>query len=237
MKILRALASVLLAVSMATAPVFAMNWEMKKSIQHQAMHEIVMLFTDEETGKEQGALCTAYAVGPHTLMTAQHCDVGAKEVYVDPVSRDTVKDHTSPHFEIVDKEFDREDHMLLDLKGENFKATIDNRGYTATGVRAPVQGEMIHWWGNPAGIRDQYREGRVMGQAKWDVQESPDNDPIDGPSVWLVEAPAIGGDSGSAVFGEDGRLVGIVTFSIAGGHVMGMFPIQFSPEQIQNSLK
>lgn len=195
-----------------------------------------MLFTDEQ-GEQRGALCTAYAVGPHTLMTAQHCDVGSATVFVDPISREAVKQHQSPEYQIVDKEFDHEDHMLLDLKGANFKATIEARGYVKDGVRLPKQGERIHWWGNPGGQRDQYREGVVMGAAAWNVEDSPENEKIDGPVVYFVEAPAIGGDSGSAVFGEDGHVVGIVTFSLAGGHVMGMFPVQFSPEQIQNALK
>jgi hypothetical protein len=233
MSALRLLASLVLAVSLAVSPVFAVNAKIRVAIEHQSMHEIVMTFTDAD-GKH-GALCTAYAVGPHTLMTAEHCDVKSDSVFVDPISLQEIRDNKISPVKIVDREFDGQDHMLLDLAGVNFKQIVEVRGYSAQGPRLPLQGERIHWWGNPGGMRDQYREGIVTGVIPWDVKDSPEGQRMEGPVLYLTQAPAIGGDSGSAVFGDDGRVVGIVTFGIYDG-IMGMFPIQFTPAQIANSL-
>jgi hypothetical protein len=233
MSALRLLASLVLAVSLAVSPVFAVNANIRVAIEHQSMHEIVMTFTDAD-GKH-GALCTAYAVGPHTLMTAEHCDVKSDSVFVDPISLQEIRDNKISPVKIVDREFDGQDHMLLDLAGVNFKQIVEVRGYSAQGPRLPLQGERIHWWGNPGGMRDQYREGIVTGVIPWDVKDSPEGQRMEGPVLYLTQATAIGGDSGSAVFGDDGRVVGIVTFGIYDG-IMGMFPIQFTPAQIANSL-
>jgi hypothetical protein len=234
MSALRLLASLVLAVSLAVSPVFAVNAKIRVAIEHQSMHEIVMTFTDAD-GKH-GALCTAYAVGPHTLMTAEHCDVKSDSVFVDPISLQEIRDNKISPVKIVDHEFDGQDHMLLDLAGVNFKQIVEVRGYSAHGPRLPLQGERIHWWGNPGGMRDQYREGIVTGSIPWDANDSPEGQHIDGPILYLSQAAVIGGDSGSAVFGDDGRVVGIVTFGIDDGQIMGMFPIQFTPAQIANSL-
>jgi trypsin len=236
MSALRLLATLLLAVSMAVSPVFAVNAKIRVAIeQHQSMHEIVMTFTDAD-GKH-GALCTAYAVGPHTLMTAEHCDVKSDSVFVDPISLHEIRENKISPIKIVDREFDGQDHMLLDLDGINFAHTVEVRGYSANGPRLPIQGEHIHWWGNPGGMRDQYREGIVTGVIPWNANDdSPEGQHIEGPSLFLVQAAVIGGDSGSAVFGDDGRVVGIVTFGIDDGQIMGMFPVQFTPSQIANSL-
>jgi S1-C subfamily serine protease len=53
-----------------------------------------------------------------------------------------------------------------------------------------------------------------------------------------VQESVIGGDSGSAVYSQvDGQLIGIVTYGFDSGQFMGMFPIQFTGEQIEASMQ
>lgn len=200
--------------------------------QHRAMHEIVMLQRDENGEVVDGGLCTAYAVGPHTLLTAEHCNAKTDRVYIDPISRADVKADKAPSYEITARVFDNEDHMLLDIKGDNFKDEI----YLSPNVRLPEQGERTYTWGNPAGIRDQYREGIVAGSEPYQFTDGDVN--AVGPTMYIVQTVAIGGDSGSAVFSAtDGAVIGIVTYGFNNGTMMGMFPIKFSGAQIEKALE
>ena len=201
--------------------------------QHKAMHEIVMVLRDADGNIVEAGLCTAYAVGPHTLMTAEHCnEPTATGVYIDPISREEIKLGHVASYTILDREFDHQDHMLLDVSGVYFKDTI----YLSPNVRLPKQGEKTYSWGNPHGYRDQYREGLVTGSMPSADIGDTDVD-AKGPLLYLVQTTVIGGDSGSSVFGEDGQLIGIVTYGINGGTLMGMFPIQFSGAQIEQAGK
>ena len=58
------------------------------------------------------------------------------------------------------------------------------------------QGDHISWTGNPNGMENIYREGVVSRIEEDEI---------------LVQAPVFGGDSGSGVFDETGRVVGVVT--------------------------
>jgi len=228
----RFVCALLISLMLATAPAFPISQKKLKEIEHRSMHEIVMLERDERGETIGGGLCTAYAIGPHTLLTAQHCNANTSRVYIDPVSRDAVKKDQAKSYKIVSREFDNEDHMLLDVEGTDFKDTI----YLGPNVRTPVQGESVYFWGNPSGVKDQYREGLVSGSIKYDGDG--DVNAKVGSTLYIEQMPAVGGDSGSAIFSaKDGALVGIVTFGIAGGKFTGSFPIQFTGEQIANSLK
>src|ERR1700674_1637686 len=175
--------------------------------QHKAMHEIVMVQRNDSEEVVEAELCTAYAVGPHTLMTAEHCNYDkVDKVYVDPINKDAVKKDQSASYKITDTYFDHQDHMLMDLQGVVFKDIV----FLRPNVRLPKQSEHTYTWGNPAGIRDQYREGRVMGTMLFESIQEVD---AKGPLLYLVQTTVASGDSGSAVFSEkDGALIGIILF-------------------------
>ena len=236
-KIFRSLASLVIIATLAISPAFGIHKKQLTKLQeqqHQSMHEIVMVDRDTDGEIVSGGLCTAYAVGPHTLMTAQHCDDEKTDrVYVDPVTRESVKDNTAVSYKIVSRQFDNQDHMLLDLSGANFKVTI----FLSPNVRLPQQGEHVYQWGCPAGIRDQYREGVVMGSLPMGILDDTEVN-AKGPLVYFIQEAIIGGDSGSAIFSaKDGALIGIVTYGLDNGQTAGVYPIQFTGAQIEASLK
>src|SRR5947209_18570183 len=74
------------------------QWDGLKQRQHRATYMIVMVTPDET------AQCSATAVGPHALLTAQHCDIPGAQIALDgaPILLD-----------IAEKEFDGHDHMIL----------------------------------------------------------------------------------------------------------------------------
>lgn len=200
--------------------------------QHAAMHMIVMVDRDSSGKIVGGGQCTAYAVGPHTLLTAAHCnDPYTDSVYIDPADKDSVESNVALSYTVV-RSFDHQDHMLLDVFGVNVNFThiID----LPANVKPPVQGEHTYQWGNPNGIKDQYREGYVMGRTT--LAEIGGDTEIDAPAdstIYMVSGPIIPGDSGSAVFSAvDGRIIGIVTYGFDDGNIQGLFPIRFSQAAI-----
>lgn len=174
------------------------------------MHWIVMVTPEEKAG------CTANAIGPHALLTAQHCDLPGAVLHIDGLPFD---------FPVVEKEYDGHDHMILIVGGVTFK---DRIGYN---VQPPSMGEHVHLWGNPRGIRDQYREGLYAGQME-----------LQGDDVLVKDAPVDmfvmsiqPGDSGSAILNDDGQIVGIVTYGVFGGMFGGSYRLQFSKDQIKRA--
>lgn len=84
---------------------------------------------------------------------------------------------------------DGQDHVLV---------TVDKpfTVWARMGIRKPSQGDVVFVHGNPNAIKDMLRVGRVAG---WDGD--------------LMALDLLGwyGDSGAAVFNEDGRIVGMVS--------------------------
>lgn len=186
---------------------------------HKAEHWIVTETINDAAG------CTATAVGPHALLTAEHCDMkdaqGVVLFFVDPMEKPDFLTSQTP-YKIKAKIFDGSDHMILLLSGPAFKDVAPVQ------VSVPYQGEKVAWFGNPGGVRDMFREGYVMG-----VQSAPAPFQTKEQPLWTVAASAIPGDSGSFVFDEKtGDLVGIVTYGINGGEFMGMFVPHFTPAQL-----
>jgi hypothetical protein len=229
-KFLRNLASLVIIATMALSPAFGIHKKQLTKLQeqqHKAMHEIVMVDRDADGKVIGGGLCTAYAVGPHTLLTADHCnDTKATGVYID-APLELIRPGKVMSYKIISRTFDHQDHMLLVVSGVYFQNTIVLTDH----VRAPHQGEHTYQWGNPAGIRDQFREGLVTGSMP---NIKSDDEPIDASGiVYLIAEPVIGGDSGSSVFSaEDGQLIGIVTYSMDNGQLAGVYAIQFTQAQL-----
>lgn len=195
--------------------------------QHRAMHWIVTEDDHDAYG------CTATAIGPHALVTAEHCDMKAVDedgtpqdgspilFFVDPLGKPDYLTAKTP-YKIQAKAFDGRDHMILFVSGPAFKDIVP---WT---TMEPSQGETVAWFGNPAGIRDMFREGYVMG-----VQSAPVPFHMKEQPLFLVAAGAVPGDSGSLVFDEKtGKIVGIVTYGVNDGQFMGMFALRFDASQI-----
>jgi len=236
MKLLRKILSAALAVALLTATAFPLNskqFDKLKDAEHKSMH-MIMMGDRDANGKFQGGLCTAYAVGPHTLLTAEHCnDQYATSVYID-ADRDAVHAGKAMSYTVA-RSFDKQDHMLLDVSGIVFPVYIP---LAAAQERTPIQGEHFYFWGCPQGLRDQYREGYVLGSMPFSSADALEAE-VDahGPRLYLFSGPVIGGDSGSSVFNEKGERIGVVTFGIDNGQIIGIFPLEFTQAQIDAAMQ
>ena len=223
----RILAPVLIAI-LLTVSCFGISSELARTQRHQASHWIIALHYDDD-GTRHAAGCSATAIGPHTLLTAAHCYIPNETLFID-ASIGTVKSKTATEYHPTNFIFDLQDHMLIDVPGAHFTTYIPLANF-----RAPRQGEHFYFYGNPAGIQDQYREGYITGQ----VHMNPDDegDVVAGSTMYMATGPVVGGDSGSSLYALDGTLIGIVTFGIEDGNFLGTFPIQFTAGQIVESAR
>lgn len=199
-------------------------------------------------GPSNGGSCSATAVGPHALLTATHCltasdtiQVDDKEAIVDSIISDPV------------------DHSIYLLSGIEFKEYAD----VAEGVQLS-QGEHFFMFGNPGDLTDIYREGYVAGFNDKDGDDDsafPDifrflpnifsfnrnkaNDKPhrNKPHIILFDFAGFFGDSGSALFDDDGRIVAITSFvhqqASMGYHnqFMGGYELRLTHAQLEEARK
>ena len=178
---------------------------------HSAMHQI-------DVGE---GLCTLYATGPHTGMTAEHCTASVvSEITLDPKS-------THPQKVEVEKIIlDKHDHAIVELKGVKFSDYVD-----VDSRAVPQQGDKVHLWGASAALycSDCYVEGYYSGLAviPEDVAELPDQ-----VVMWFV-LPTTPGDSGSLIFNQNNEIVGMI--SIGDGTNTGSFIFAFTEAEWQSA--
>jgi hypothetical protein len=160
------------------------------SKQQLASHSLLL---EDEDGETLG-MCTGTAVGPHSLLTAEHC---MRRGVVKQLSIDlATEDH-----KILAVAGDGRDHVLLLLDGSPFTNYIIVKFGTAK------LKDIVSMYGS--GGREYppvYKSGQVV-----DCQDPSDVDINAG--IVCTTLPVIPGDSGSAVYEADGEMVGIVTYS------------------------
>jgi hypothetical protein len=142
-----------------------------------------------------GAYCSATAIGPHALLTASHCEQPTDDLAIEGSDKVAT---------IVGKIRDGQDHTIYLLSGVTFDSYVN----VDTNHKLS-QGEHVYMFGNPGEISDAYREGYYA------AHHGADN---------LFCLPAWHGDSGAAVFDENGDIVQVIT---------GMEPASDDPEALQ----
>ena len=153
--------------------------------------------------------CSGTVIGSHSILSATHCFVGAKSMAVD-----------GKPVQVLQLISDGNDHTIA----------VVGATYTHIAPFGPAAkvAAHVHIYGNPANFVDLYRNGRVYG-----------NEVVDGRTVTLWGLRIWLGDSGSGVFDNRGRLIGVIsfmyTFADIGTPVTNMaggFPLAFTPQQL-----
>lgn len=153
-------------------------------------------------------VCSGTVVGPHAILTATHCFEEPAKLQVDG----------SPVV-IVSRVDDGNDHSILYVN-KTF-------GYWAHIGKTPAQGASVYMWGNADGMFLWYRRGYVVGT----MDE-------DGNTLTAYDLNGFFGDSGSALFGEDGSIVGVVSKLFYDEHegvafrMMASYPFNFTPQEL-----
>jgi hypothetical protein len=160
--------------------------------QAKSSHRLSFINTE---GENQD-YCTGTAIGPHAILTALHCDENAQYLQVRI-------DYSFYRYTIQTGVVDGRDHLILLLDGPAF-TNIDS--YV---TRAPKQGEPVYIYGNG---HAQFPAPLKVGFV---TNEYDPSDVNAATQLFYVSLPIIPGDSGAAIYGADGAILGIVTYRIS----------------------
>jgi trypsin-like peptidase len=167
-----------------------------------------------------GATCSGTVVAYNVILSAQHCFEDRDEIDeilgIPPKPAPSTMKVDGYTVEIVGLVFDDNDHALVKV-GFTFK------DFAKLGVR-PAVGAHVHYWGNPAGVNNVYREGYVTSYHHGEM---------------VIDVNGFFGDSGAGIFDEDGKVVGVMssiefhrhqglTFRLMGASELEFTPLQYS---------
>lgn len=155
------------------------------------------------------AHCSATAVGPHALLTAQHCFMNSNTIKLDGSPTFNVK--------ILAVMPDGNDHVI-------YIVNYTFQDFSPITQRSLLPGEKIHFWGNPGHLKDTYRDGTFTG-----MHYEPDLDF----NLQTFLLPTYGGDSGSALFDKDGKIVAVVSLGATREPGEMSLPLQFTKGQLK----
>lgn len=177
------------------------------TIQQKASHMLGLADADERVV----GICTGTVIGPHAILTAEHCD---KNNAIPKIKID----YSPRALDIVDVESDGNEHIILFLDGPEFK------DFAPFETRPVKTGESAYIIGNGGrqypGV---YKAGTV-------IDEYDPSEVNRAAGLFYYDIHAIPGDSGSAIYGLDGSMIGVVTF--IRGPEMGGFAIRFKEHVI-----
>jgi hypothetical protein len=175
----------------------------KEPVTLQQKSEHMITFLDKEG--ERASLCTGTAIGPHSLLTASHCNDGDGPDHHDTVTLDL----STQHFHLLAEAEDGRDHVIYLLDGPAFTNYLPESDLL--NVKPPVKGEVVYLCGDGLGA--------YPPVCRWGVPNDADNqsdvsdvDKAQGMQYFTIAV--LPGDSGSAVFGKDGRVVAILTYGV-----------------------
>ncbi|HEY6766636.1 MAG TPA: hypothetical protein VI386_17895 [Candidatus Sulfotelmatobacter sp.] len=184
------------------------------SAQQKAEH-LVFFYT--AGGREDG-LCTATAIGPHAFMTAAHCNDS------DEPNKIVEFDYSTQKIHLLAGAKDGRDHVIYLIDGPAFQNTVD----VQFAVKPAGAKEKVYIYGCGGGI---FPPRLLSGIANRFRQASDSSDVDAHQHLRYYTIPVIPGDSGSAIFGEDGRILSLVAYRHYDGTSSG-FELAFTKEQL-----
>lgn len=188
------------------------------TIAQASSHMVIFVDKDEKPQTE----CSSTAIGPHTILTAAHCNPGKDDDHFNEVKLD----YAVRNYHILAELDDGQDHTMLLLDGPAFKEFFP----TLKPAVVPKPGDEVVLYGDGQGQYPPLPKYGVIDGAMTDADVS-DVDQGDGVMYYTIHA--VHGDSGSAIYDlKDGRIIGLLTYGI-GREEAASFALAFPPDAEQ----
>jgi V8-like Glu-specific endopeptidase len=179
--------------------------------QHSTTHRIGVYDLEKgNTWNQEVGHCSGTVVGPHAILTAQHCFFDSNLIRLD-AEKDPIR--------IVSVLIDGSDHVIY-IVDRTFKA------WASINERALVPNEPVHIWGAPGHNTDVYRSGYFVGYST--LKEV---DPDLKVQFERFILPTFGGDSGAGLFDENGSVVAVISMGDTSAENYDV-PLAFTPDQL-----
>lgn len=209
--IFRILAALLLMLSLSCGHKSAPIAKSPIEQQHSNTHKLVIYNIHSEKGfKEEAGHCSATQVGPHALLTAQHCFLDSNLIRLDNEKDPTV---------ILAALIDGNDHVIY-LVDRTFTH------WAGINERQLMTNEPVHFWGSPGDNSDVYRVGYFQKYATFK-----DVDDLEKFQFQFFILPVFKGDSGSGIFDEAGSVVAVVSMADESSDSFDL-PLAFTQKQL-----
>lgn len=188
--------------------------------QQKTSHGLAFLNDD---GEPQVG-CTGTVIGPHAILTAEHCDQNMEYTILN-------LDYSTFNYKIVSVTRDHRDHLILIVDGPAFR---DIEPYVTAKA---VVGETEFFYG----FGGAYPAHETIGK----VERSTDPSDIDAEDeIVYFHSNAIHGDSGAAIYDNKGNILALLTYggvdddgkSQAIGFALAFTPTQITISQSQDPM-
>lgn len=165
------------------------------SLQRAATHGITY-YDVHDTKADTMGRCTGTAVGPHALLTGAHCNEFGAWRFIR-------LDYSQRYYHILAIVTDERDHDIYVLDGPAFTKFIEVK------TRNVRMGETVTSYGTGG---NDWPPHTNYGTVSIDDNGGDDSDVDQHDRAFCLHLSVVPGDSGSAVYGRDGSLLGLVSY-------------------------
>ncbi len=184
--------------------------------QHATTHRIAVYdLLKGDKWNQEVAHCSGTVIGPHAILTAQHCFFDSNLIRLDE-EKDPIR--------IVAALVDGNDHVIY-LVDQTFKT------WASINERTLIPNEPVHIWGSPGHNSDIYRHGYFVKYST--IKEL---DPELKVQFEMFILPTFGGDSGSGVFDENGSIVAVTSMGDTSADSADM-QLSFTSDQLDTATR
>lgn len=162
------------------------------------------------------ARCTSTTIGPHVVLTDEHCNFRADG----NIGKIVQFDSTKWFWTITGESVDNHDHALLFLDGPSFRDIVPVDAL----LEAKSTDGLYYYYGSTSG----YVSG-VLDEGWYDISDVEQDE-----GLHVFKMSVLRGDSGAAIYGPDGRIIGLVSYYFNDKY-SGAFELNFTPEMLRTA--